>query len=164
MSRSLFNVFMGLLFVAIAGCGFHLRGAANLPDSLKQIYVQGINLKQGLGLTLQRGLKQNGVDVVSDYQKESAVLTILDNRFERRVLSVGSNAKVSEYELYGLLKFKITDGEGKLIVEPQTLEAIRNYQFDQTQVLSSDSEEALLRENLNQQLVQSLLRRLSAVK
>lgn len=164
MSRSLSNVFMGLLLIAIAGCGFHLRGVVPLPDSLKLMYVQGINVQQGLGLTLKRGLQQNGVQVVNDYEKDSAVLTVLENKFERRILSVGNNAKVSEYELYSVLKFKVTDGQGKLLIEPQQLEAIRDYQFDQTQVLSSDGEEAILREQLNQQLVQSLLRRLSAVK
>lgn len=164
MNRALLNVFMGVLLMAIAGCGFQLRGAVPLPDSLKLMYIQGINIQQGLGLELKRGLKQNGIQVVNDYEKNSAVLTILENKFERRVLSVGSNAKVSEYELYSLLTFKVTDGEGKIIVEPQDLEAIRDYQFDQTQVLSSDVEEASLREELNQQLVQSLLRRLTAVK
>jgi len=164
MSRSLLNVFMGLLLVAIAGCGFQLRGVVPLPDSLKLMYVQGINVQQGLGLALKRGLKQNGIQVVNGYEKESAVLTVLENKFERRVLSVGNNAKVNEYELYHTLKFKVTDGQGTLIVEPQEVEAVRDYQFDQTQVLSSDGEEAILREQLNQQLVDSLLRRLSAVK
>jgi LPS-assembly lipoprotein len=164
MSRSFLNVFMGLLLVAIAGCGFQLRGAVAVPDSMKLMYVQGINVQQGLGLELKRGLKQNGIQVVDDYEKDSAVLTVLENKFERRVLSVGNNAKVSEYELYSMLKFKVTDGQGKLLVEPQQVEAIRDYQFDQTQVLSSDGEEAILREQLNDQLVQSLLRRLSAVK
>lgn len=164
MSRSLLNGFIGLLLVVIAGCGFHLRGPVPLPDSLKVMYVQGINTQQGLGLALKRGLKQNGVQIVNDYQKDSAVLTILENTFERRVLSVGNNAKVNEYELRSVLKFKIIDGEGMVLVEPQQLEAIRDYQFDQTQVLSSDGEEAILHEELNQQIVQSLLRRLSAVK
>lgn len=164
MSRSLLNVFMGLLLVAIAGCGFQLRGVVPLPDSLKLMYIQGINVQQGLGLTLKRGLKQNGIQVVNDYEKDSALLTVLENKFERRVLSVGNNAKVSEYELYGMLKFKVTDGQGNILVEPQGFEAIRDYQFDQTQVLSSDGEEAFLLEQLNQQLVNSILRRLSAVK
>tara|TARA_R110001583_G_scaffold60577_3_gene179839 strand:- start:11887 stop:12381 length:495 start_codon:yes stop_codon:yes gene_type:complete len=164
MSRSLLNVFMGLLLVAIAGCGFQLRGAVPLPDNLKIMYVQGINVQQGLGLAIKRGLKQNGIQIVDDYEKDSAILTVLENKFERRVLSVGTNAKVSEYELYSSLTFKVIDGQSKLIVEPFKLEAIRDYQFDQTQVLSSDGEEAILREQLNDQLVQSLLRRLSAVK
>ncbi len=164
MSRYLINVFTALLLLTIAGCGFHLRGGANLPDSMKQMYVQGINLQQGIGLTLRRGLKQNGVTLVNDFDKDSAVLTIIENTFERRVLSVGSGAKVSEFELYGLIKFKVTDGDGEVLVALQDIEAQRDYQFDQTQVLSSDSEERLLREALEQQLVQSLLRLLSAAK
>lgn len=164
MSRSLLNVFIGVLLVAVVSCGFQLRGAVPLPDSLKLMYIQGINIQQGLGLELKRGLKQNGIQVVDDYVNDSAILTVLDYKSERRVLSVGNNAKVSEYELYSSLTFKVTDGEGKLLVEPQEFEAIRDYQFDQTRVLSSDGEEAILREQLSKQLVDSLLRRLSAVK
>jgi len=164
MNRSLSNVFVGLLLVMLVGCGFHLRGSATLSESLKLMYVQGINLQQGLGLDLRRALISNGITVVNDYQQGSAVLTVLDNKFERRVLSVGSNAKVNEYELYGLLKYKITDGDGKLLSEPQDVEARRDYRFDQAQVLASDSEETQLRKELNQQLIQSVLRRLSAIK
>jgi LPS-assembly lipoprotein len=164
MSRSLLNVFIGLILVVIAGCGFQLRGSVPLPDSLKMIYIQGINTQRGIGLELKRSLKQNGIQVVNDYEKGSGLLTILENKYERRVLSVGNNAKVNEYELHGWLQFKVTDDQGKLIVEPFKVEAIRDYQFDQTQVLSSDGEEDFLREQINQQLVDSLLRRLSAVK
>ncbi|HEC58150.1 hypothetical protein LCGC14_0523970 [marine sediment metagenome] len=164
MSRSLLNVFIGLVLVVMAGCGFQLRGDVPLPDNLKVMYIQGINIQSGMGLELKRSLKQNGIHVVNNYEKGSALLTILENTYERRVLSVGNNAKVNEYELYGSLQFKVTDDQGKLIVEPFKVQAIRDYQFDQTQVLSSDGEEAFLREQINQQLIDSVLRRLSAIK
>jgi len=164
MNRALLNSFVGLLLVVIAGCGFHLRGAATLPDSLKLMYVQGINLQRGLGLELKRSLESNDVTVVNDYQEGSAVLTILDNNYERRVLSVGSDAKVSEYQLYGSLQLKVTDNTNQVVIESDKVEALRDYRFDQEQVLASDQEEALLRQELNQQLVQGVLRRLSALK
>jgi len=164
MNRTLSNVLISFLFVALAGCGFHLRGSATLPNSLKTMYVQGVNLQQGLGLELKRGLTRNGVMVVNHYQEGSAVLTLLDNQFERRVLSVGSDAKVSEYGLHGWVSFKVSDGKGRVISDVQKVEAQRDYQFDQDQVLGKDDEERLLREQLNQQLVQSILRRLSALK
>ncbi|NOQ93135.1 MAG: hypothetical protein GQ547_00700 [Methylophaga sp.] len=164
MNRALSNVLISLLFVALAGCGFQLRGSATLPDSLKTMYVQGVNLQQGLGLELKRGLTRNGVQVVNNYQEGSAVLTVLDNQFERRVLSVGSDAKVSEYGLHGWVSFKVSDGKGQIISDVQKVEAQRDYQFDQDQVLGKDDEERLLREQLNKQLVQSILRRLSALK
>ncbi|MDC9724462.1 MAG: LPS assembly lipoprotein LptE [Gammaproteobacteria bacterium] len=164
MNRALSNVLISFLFLALAGCGFHLRGSATLPDSLKTMYVQGVNLQQGFGLELKRGLMRNDVTVVNNYQEGSAVLTVLENKFERRVLSVGSDAKVSEYGLHGWVSFKVSDGNGQLISDVQKVEAQRDYQFDQDQVLGKDDEERLLREQVNQQLVQSILRRLSALK
>jgi LPS-assembly lipoprotein len=151
------------LLLIIAGCGFHLRGTATIPASLQTLYVQGVNMQQGLGLELKRTLTRNGVTVRNDYQQGTAVLTILDNRFQRRVLSVGSDAKVSEYELHGIVTFKVSDGDGKVLADSQTVEARRDYQFDQNQVLGKDEEERLLKEQLNQQLVQSILRRLSVL-
>jgi len=164
MNRTLTNSLIGFMLLALAGCGFHLRGSASLPDSLKTMYVQGINLQQGLGLELKRGLTRNDVVVAETYQEGNTVLTVLDNKYERRVLSVGSNAKVSEYSLHGWLSYKVTDGSGQVLANDQKVEAQRDYQFDQEQVLASGQEEELLRKELNQQLVQSILRRLSALK
>lgn len=163
MKRFLLKSSTVFLVLVIAGCGFHLRGTATIPASLQTLYVQGVNMQQGLGLELKRALTRNGVTVRNDYQQGTAVLTILDNRFQRRVLSVGSDAKVSEYELHGTVTFKVSDDEGKVLADSQTVEARRDYQFDQNQVLGKDEEERLLKEQLNQQLVQSILRRLSVL-
>jgi LPS-assembly lipoprotein len=163
MKRYLQSIFMVFSFIAVTACGFHLRGSANIPASLQAMYVQGVNMQQGLGLELKRGLTRNGVTVLSDYQQGSAVLTILDSKFERRVLSVGSDAKVSEYELNGIVSFKVSDSEGNVLADSQTVEAQRDYQFDQNEVLGKDEEERLLREQLNQQLVRTILRRLSVL-
>ena len=54
--------------------------------------------------------------------------------------------------------------QGQALTEPQQVQAIRDYQFDQDQVLGKDEEENVLREQVNQQLVQSILRRLSVLK
>ena len=164
MSRSIANVFVGLLFVFIAGCGFHLRGSADIADHLKTMYIQGANTKQDFGLELKRALIANNVTVLDDYQSGSAVLTVLENNIERRVLSVGSDAKVSEFALHGVVRFKVSDDQGAEVLAEQRVQAQRDYQFSQDQVLASDNEEAILRKELNQQLAQSVLRRLSVLK
>jgi LPS-assembly lipoprotein len=58
----------------------------------------------------------------------------------------------------------VSHDKGNVMVSEQTIEAQRDYQFDQNQVLASDNEERALRDQLNQQLAQSILRRLSALK
>ena len=164
MKGYLFKLFISFSLLAIAGCGFHLRGAANIPPSLQTIYVQGVNMQQGLGLELKRGLTRNNVNVVDNYQEGSAVLTVLENKVERRVLSVGSDAKVSEYELFGTAKFTIVDSQGKSLAEQQEVHAVRDLQFDQDQVLGKVEEAQVLRYQINQQMVQSIMTRLSVLK
>ena len=164
MMLSLSNVVIIFMLMVIASCGFHLRGTAIIPDNLKVIYIQGIDTNKGLGRELKDSLVVNGVTVVNDYQKDSAILTILENKVERRVLSVGSDAKVNEYELFGFVEFKVSDAEGQTLSEQQRVEARRSFQFDQSQVLGSIEEGGLLRQQLDQQLVQSILRRLAAIK
>lgn len=164
MKRYLSNSVVIVTLLIIAGCGFHLRGAVNLPESIKTMYVQGLNLQRGVGLTLKRHLTSNGIVIVEDYQKGNAVLDILENKYERRVLSVGSSAKVSEYELYGRITFKVTDGSGAVLAEEQSVEAQKDYQFNQDEVLGSGEEESVLREDLEQRLVRSIMRRLEAIK
>ena len=164
MKRVVSNSVVAFLLMLIMGCGFHLRGAADLSDNLKVMHIEGVNLQRDIGLYLKRGLVSNGIIVVEQAQADSAVLKIIENKFDRRVLSVGSNAKVSEYELYALIRFSVMDAQGKTLAEGQSVEAQRDYQFDEGEVLGRESEEALLRDQFNQELVQIILRRLSAIK
>jgi LPS-assembly lipoprotein len=165
MNRVVLTGFMGLMLVLLAGCGFHLRGDASVPEALKTLYIQGVNTQQDpFGRQLKLDLRRNGITVLEDYEKGAALFTVLENRYDRRVLSVGGDAKVREYELEAWVEFQVTDENGELIGEPQRVEARRDYQFDRTQILATDEQERVLREDLNKQMVQSILRRLSAMK
>lgn len=160
MLKKLLVASLSLLIVA---CGFQLRGAAELPQSIQTMYIQGINMRQGLGIELKRTLRRNGINVIDDYAEGAAVLSFTANHYERRVLSVGGNAKVSEYELIQTVVFQLSDGQQNKLIENERFEARRDYQFDQEQALASDGEERLLREEMDKQLSQAILRRLSAL-
>ena len=162
MKRTVLNGFISLLLLSLVGCGFQLRGTAQLPDSIKTMRIDGISNNRSIGLKLKRALIGNGI-VIAD-SNDAAVLKVVKYDFERRVLSVGSNAKVSEYELFSELEFIVLDAQGDVLSEQQSVSAQRDYQFDEDEVLGRESEEQLLREQLDQQLIQSVLRRLSAIK
>ena len=164
MTRSLSSVFVIFMLIVLASCGFHLRGQATIPDHLKVIYIQGVEMNKNLGSELKKSLTRNGVTVVSESQKDSALLTIVEYKVDRRVLSVGSDAKVSEVELYGFVKFKVSDAQGRILSDEQKVEARRDFQFDQNQVIGTTEEGRSIRQQLDQQLVQSMLRRLAAIK
>ena len=120
-------------------------------------------MRQGLGLELKRTLRRNGINVIDDYMEGAAVLSFLEHRYERRVLSVGGNAKVSEYELILEVAFQLTDNQQNKLIDNERFEAQRDYQFDQEQVLGRDGEESLLREEMEKQISQAIVRRLSAL-
>ncbi|MCX4187594.1 LPS assembly lipoprotein LptE [Methylophaga sp. OBS4] len=165
MKHVVSKVGLGFLLLALAGCGFHLRGEATVPEALKTMYLQGVNTQQDyFGLELKRALTRNGIVVLDEYQEGAAIFTVLENRYQRHVLSVGSDAKVREFELEAWVRFQVTDDKGKPMSEVQRVEARRDYQFDRNQVLAMDEQERVLREALNKQLVNSILRRLSAMQ
>ena len=154
---------IAVLCTMMAACGFQLRGAADLPESIQTMHIQGISMREGLGLELKRTLRRNGINVIDDYSEGAAVLSFLKNRYERRVLCVGGNAKVSEYELILEVTFQLTDKQQNKLIDNESLEARRDYQFDQEQVLGRDGEERLLREEMDKQVSQAILRRLAAL-
>jgi len=57
----------------------------------------------------------------------------------------------------------LTDKQQNKLIDNESLEARRDYQFDQEQVLGRDGEERLLREEMDKQVSQAILRRLAAL-
>lgn len=165
MNRVVLSGFLGFLMLSLAACGFQLRGSASVPEALKTLYIQGVNTQQDeFGIELKRALVRNGIRVVEDYEEGASLFTVLENRFKRHVLSVGSDAKVREYEIETWVIYQVSDENGELIGNKQRVEARRDYQFDRGQILAMDEQERVLRDDLNKQMVQSILRRLSAMK
>lgn len=154
-------VLFSLLWVT--GCGFHLRGESQLSPLLNHTYLEGVVPYSGLGLGLKRSLEARGVTVASAPEGTTATLSILYNQLQRLVLSVGSTGKVQEYALKYILQFQVTDSEGEILLPPQRLELVREYQFDERSVLSAGEQEALLREVLEENMVRQILWRLEAL-
>ena len=101
-------------------------------------------------------------------------VVILDNEvLSRRVASVNSEGRVSEYELLhavDLVTVRTTDDgikAGTVSVSeiqkaPQTVSVIRDYTYDETDVLAKDDEEKILRSEMSDELVRHLVLRIFA--
>lgn len=149
---------------ALVACGFQLRGSADLPESIHTLYVQGINPRNDLGLAFRTALTRNGIHVISEYKEGAALLTVLENRLERRVLSVNPiTAKVSEYELTLTVRLNLTDAQQNRLLQNEYYELQRDYIFDAEQVLGREAEERLLLDEMYKQLSQTIIRRFSAL-
>ena len=163
--RYLVNKFLLLLIMvaSITACGFHLRGDVKLASQLNKVYFQGADVYDPLVREWSRSLTSTGATVVEDMQGATAIIQILKNGGDRRVLSVGSQGKVKEYELYQSLDFRVRDEAGRELLGVQNLVLTRAYLFDPNDVLGKASEEETLRRDMRRDLVRLAMLRLEAL-
>jgi LPS-assembly lipoprotein len=160
--RETFTKWLLLLSVAVAlsACGFHLRGKPNLP--FKSIYLN-VSPTSPLGLQLKRYLKASGI-VVTDNQKDAeAVFRLIADTQEKKILTLSTVGQVSEYVLYKRTSFTVLDANGKVLVPPSEIVLKRDISYNTQQELSKQAEEVILYNDMQADLVQQILRRMSAI-
>lgn len=142
------------LAMALTGCGFQLRGG-NLHELPPLRIVGG---QTGGGIRLELDHLMVGVRDAPDQRPAQAVLRILQEKFERRPLSISTALTVQEYQLFYSVGFQLTDPAGQPLAPSQLLRATRDYSFANTgQVLGKGNEEELLRQDMVQDLARQLL-------
>ncbi|MEE9356806.1 LPS-assembly lipoprotein LptE [Candidatus Vondammii sp. HM_W22] len=154
------TVIFATLFL-LQGCGFHLRGAADLPASISPVQIQGLGEYDALRLELTQLLEGNSIDVVDKRAQASSQLRVSSSS-SRRVLSVDGGGKVAEYELHESAKFTLVSAEGHKLVSEQSIDLIQTYLNTEDEILGKQQEESLLRKDMQRDLASRLLRRLQS--
>ena len=144
----------------LASCGFHLRGAVQLP--FPSLYVQVTGSSQ-FGHELKRALRASDVPLTESAKEAAATLAILSELREREILSLGGEGRVREYQLRYRLAYQVTSPKG-VITPPTEIMLKRDIAFNDAQVLAKEAEEKLLYRDMELDAVQQLLRRLQATK
>jgi LPS-assembly lipoprotein len=151
-----------LAVMLITGCGFHLRGQADLSPELARTHIVGVSPYSEFATNLRQQLRANGVQIVEAKQSTST-LRITRNESGKRVLSVDQNGKVLEFELYSVISFEVTGRDKTTLLKNQTISLSRSFLFDVNDVLGKEEEETLLREDLQEDAVRLMIYRLQAI-
>ena len=151
----------------LTGCGFHLRGRAQttLPEQYSVMRVRLINSQvsgQSLRVDMKSALTAAGVQVVSRDDDQVPSLNLYDERSNARVITVDENVRVSDFLLRYSVAFDVTDREGKELRKRQTIILQRVFAFDKFAVLAKEREAQEVRNQLRQEAVQQIIRRLAA--
>lgn len=155
--RALFYI---ILITSLASCGFHLRGAADI--SFSSIFIQGNTLV--INKNLKKTLHTNGVKVLDSAESADLLLEMVGEESEKRILSLGSKGTVNEFELYYRVHYRTRSAGAELWSPVQTVEARRDYTYSDANLLAKQGEEKRLNENMQADVISSLMRRLSALK
>lgn len=150
------------LALALAGCGFQLRGTATLPfDTLYMPPIGG----QGIALDMKRSIQAGTKTVlVDDPKKADALLEFTQELRQKIILSLGATGRVREYQLRYTVGFRVHDGKGGEFVPVSTIALTRDITFNDSDVLAKETEEALLYRDMQNDMVQQLMRRIAAAQ
>ena len=150
-----------LLALALSGCGFQLRGTAELPFAT--IFVPGATA--GVALDIKRNI-QSGTRtrVVDDVKSAEAVLQFLQETREKHILSLTGTGRVREFQLRYRVGFRLHDAMGGEFVPASTIELTRDVTYNDAQVLAKETEEQLLYRDMQFDMVQLVMRRLATAQ
>lgn len=152
---------LGLLLL-LGGCGFQLRGEADLPQEMSKTQIVVDDQYSTLARRVMTMLQQNGVQFV-DGAQATAILEIPENRVVTNVLTIGNNARVQEYRISHTVKFRLIDAEGNEMLPMQTLVQTREISFDEQAILATSREQEYLKEDLAENLARLLVTRLESI-
>jgi LPS-assembly lipoprotein len=150
-----------LIALSITACGFGLRGVEDL--AFKNLYVQGPTLS--ISKALNKSLAINGVTIVSDPEKAELMLEMMSESTEKKILSLsGRVGVVREFELFYRVHFRLRDPGNELWGEVQTIEGRRDFSYDDSEVLAKSFEETRLYQDMKDDAVREIMRRLIVQK
>jgi len=149
------------LALVLAGCGFRLRGTAEVP--FETLYLPSAT--SGIALDLKRNIQAGTkARVVDDPSKADAVLQFTEETRQKEILSLTGTGRVREFQLRYRVAFRVHDGKGAEYVPPNTIQLTRDVTFNDAEILAKEQEEQLLFRDMQIDMVQQILRRLAAAK
>lgn len=151
-----------LSVLAIAGCGWQLKGTEPLPPALAATYLQSADPHSDFDRALRRTLAASGSRLVNAPADATAVVRVHRDAAGRRVLSVSARNTPQEYEVFYTVEYSVEVG-GQEVIPTQTLELVNDYSFDETALLAKEREEAGLRAALARDLAGLVVRRLGSL-
>lgn len=154
--------FLLLPLFLLTACGFHLRGAVQLPRGMEVTYLQDQQPSSSLASPLRQMLTRNGARVTNNLDEATATLQILNETFDRRLLSTGRTATEKDYELVYTVSFSAQARNNTWSAEAQDVRITRQMKFDETQVLAKTAEQDQLRDVMVQDAARQILVRLQS--
>ena len=158
LAKWLALISIGLL---LSGCGFQLRGQADLKFDRIYVETDGFSL---FAAELRRVIQSNkSVEVTDNPEHAQVVLKVLDERLEKKILALTSTGSVEEYVLLYQVSYRVMDNKMQDLVAPNDIALQRIMTYKDTETLAKESEEQFLYRDMQTDAVQQMLRRLSVI-
>ncbi len=143
-----------IIFITICcfqtSCGFHLRKPISINFGSYSIIGDNSLISENLKKQFSYGKILEEKDGNGEL-----VIEILENNFEKRILSLAGTGQVGEFELIQTLSYRIKSKNNWSTI--RKLEAIREYTFDPALYSAAAEEEKFLKDSMIDQISRSLI-------
>ena len=150
-----------VIVVSLSSCGFKLRGSYELPYKTLQVTSTSASVVAG---QIRRELTDTQTKTVGNVKDAEAILTILEERRDRQILSLSGAGRIREYELRMKVSYQFVDARGMVIIPTSEIVLKRTFAYDDTRVIAKQQEEAMLYQDMERDATGQILRRMIAVK
>jgi LPS-assembly lipoprotein len=154
--------------LGLSACGFRLRGS--VVFAFQTLRMTG-STNTPIARELRRALIGQGVrvdtpsdPVLATNEIPQVVLNITQDLRQRVVVGQTSAGQVRELELRATFEFALSNATGREIIPATALALTRSLNFSETAVLAKDAEEAQLFNDIQNEMVSQVMRRLSTVR
>jgi LPS-assembly lipoprotein len=150
----------------LVGCGFQLRGKASYGYAFQTLF-SGFTPNSPIGVDFKRQATGQGLTILDDAASANAaqvVLRVHQEQRERVVVGTGVNGQVNAVQLRVRFRFSLFTTQGKTLLDEVEILQEREQSYSESAALAKEAEEQLLYRDMQQEVVQQLMRRLSAVK
>lgn len=152
-----------LAVAALAGCGFQLRSSQTFAFQTLAVTPERNGL---VAADLIRYFGKSIVPLVQVRGSEppQVIVDVLQEAREKNVVGVNASGQVREFQLRLRLRFRMRLPDGRELIGPTEISQQRDISFNESAVLAKEAEEVLLFRDMQNDLLQQLLRRLAAIK
>lgn len=145
----------------VSGCGFKFRGVIDLPPDLQNVHIKTPDRYSPFYRELVATLKMNRLTLVDNPGDADAVIEVIQDETDQRTLSVSARNIPVEYEVYYIVVCSVLV-EGEPIVDRQRFVLVRDYTYDEREVLGKANEQEVLTDALAKNIVGLLTQTISA--
>jgi LPS-assembly lipoprotein len=144
-----------------AGCGFKLRGAADLP--FETFYASAPSASE-FGGELRRAIRRNGGTIVERREEAQARFDLLGESQERDISALSTSGRPREFVLRLRLTWRLRDAAERDLIGATEMLLRRTINVLDNQGVANQDEEALLYREMRVDAVQQILRQMSTLK
>ena len=107
----------------------------------------------------KKAMELSSVPLAPSAEAAGIIIRVFDENSQRRVLSLAATGVANDFELDYRFDYEIVSAQNKVLMARQPVEIKREYYNDQLAIIAKEAEEAIIRNEMYQQAVRTVVNR-----